>query len=230
MSGILAAQTFGATGGGGGGPSFSFVNKTHSSSSGSSTTQSVTLGSVVAGNLVVVGWKSEGSNSTVSGISDGTSSLVVDGQTNHANSDVRWGFGHILSSVASGSVTYTVTHNIANTFFWTFAMQFSKAGSVSLDVENGSQGTSTAVNSGNVTTTAAVSLALGGYSHYNAVTISSLLIGGSAADGSEAATPAVSESAMWYRILSSIMTNGAASGTLNSSSEWVSRILTFKAT
>lgn len=218
-----------ASGGGVGGASITFLQKNHSTAAGPSTTSTVTLTGVSAGSLIIVGQKSEGTGEgAITGISDGTSSFTLATETEHANGDLRWCYGYLLSSVASGSVTYTVTRAASATFYWTFVMEFSySGGSASFDTENGASGTSTAPNSGSITTGAAKTVCLGGYSHYNAVTISSMLIGGAAADGSQPTTPGSSESAMWYKILNSAG-SGTASGTLSGSSEWVCRVISIK--
>lgn len=221
----------GGGGGGGGGASFTFVQKNHSVSAANAATQTVQLTGVVAGNLILVGGKSEGINgTTVTGISDGTTAFTVSGPTDHANNDLRWVFGYLLSSVASGTVTYTITHSAATpAFFWTFAYEFSGGGTRAFDAANGASATNTNVNSGNITTGTAVAVAVGSYGHYSSGTLTAIQIGGVNKDGCEPTTPGASESAMWYRILSGVMTNGAATGTI-ASAEWASRILSIKAT
>lgn len=218
---------------GGGSASFTFVQKAHSTSAANAATQTVQLTGVTAGNLIIVGGKAEGINgTTVTGISDGTTALTVSGPTDHANNDLRWVFGYLLSSVVSGTVTYTITHSAATpAFFWTFAYEFSGGGTLAFDAANGtaSVGMTANVNSGNITTGAAVAVAVGSYGHYSGGTLTAIQIGGVNKDGCEPTTPGASESAMWYRILSSVMTNGAATGTI-AAAQWVSRILSIKAT
>lgn len=220
-----------------GGGSFAFVQKNHSTSAGNSATQTVQLTGVAAGNLIIVGGKAEGINgTTVTGISDGTTAFTVSGPSDHANNDLRWVFGYLLVSVASGTVTYTITHSAATpAFFWTFAYEFSGVGTRAFDQAAGATGTSGDVNSGNITTGAAVAVAVGSYGHYSSAKLITIQIGGVNKDGCEPTTPGASESAMWYRILSSVMTNGAAAGTMDptgspTSAAWTSRILSIKAT
>ena len=63
-------------------------------------------------------------------------------------------------------------------------MEFSYAGTAAFDVQSTGTGVSTALNSGNVTTTGTEEICLGGSGEYTGLTISAMQINGEAADGS----------------------------------------------
>jgi len=219
-----------------GGPAITFVKSNSNVSAPTSATSTVQLTTVTAGNLIIVAQKSEGAGEqAISGISDGTSSFSLATEKEHTNGDLRWRFGYLLSSVASGTVTYTVTRgNALACCFTTFAFEFSySGGTAAFDTEptgGGASGNSNAPNSGNMTTGASKCVVLGGYGHYAAVTPSAFQLGGTNADGTEPVSPGSGQSVMWYRILSSVMTNGAATCTLTPGENWVCNAMSIKVT
>lgn len=184
------------------------------------TTCTVTLPSVGAGSLIAVFLKYEGATTTTS-VSDGTNTLTAKTEKAHTNNDVRGRWFFLESAGGSGStVTFTCTFGAARSWWGLHVFEFSYSGTASFDVEpagGGGQGTSTAPNSGSMTTTGTDEVVLGGYCNYSSSTISSPSVGGSAASGLQ--TDTIGDST-WYRILSATMT-GAASATISPSGAWV---------
>jgi len=98
---------------------------------------------------------------------------------------------------------------------------------VSTDGVNVGLGTSTTTNSGNITTTGTDEVVVGGHSHANGGSFSTIQIGGVAVDGSFA--PAGQGFAVIsYRILTAVLTAGAATAVQGASDNWVGSILAFK--
>lgn len=200
-------------------------NSTENSTGTATATATVTLPSVTAGRLIGVFLKYEGA-STTSTLSDGLGSTVVPKtQISHANGDMHGRWFYILASVGSGStVTFTVTFGASRPYWRVHVYEFSYSGTASLDVEpsgGGATGTSTAVNSGNMTTTGTDEVVLAGYGEYSAETFSNPLVNAVAASGSIINSPAGSFAASWYRILTATFAGGAATGTISDAREWV---------
>lgn len=199
--------------------SFTFVNSGTSADS-----NTVQVANVVAGNLIVLWFKTEGTIGTPT-VSDGTSSLSVRPVNSHGNGDLHGFFAYLLSANSGNPVTYTVTPGGSGSFKRIVAMQFSyTGGSISFDTDIATaDGTSTAPNSGNITTTGTDELVLGGYGEYSDSTVSSRLINGSAADGNVDS----SQTSLWRRAVGATFT-GAASCTIGPSAAWICSAIAFK--
>lgn len=131
-------------------PGFSYVNGNISASAGGASSIAVTLTGVVAGNLIVIVATGYAASGTLDSVSDGTSSLT--GLTQRDRGLNRSRAFYILSSVASGSVTYTLTFSGSMTSRVIAAMQFSYGGTASFAAENfGSAFTSTSLDTGDIT-------------------------------------------------------------------------------
>lgn len=207
--------------------SWTFHASVGNTGSASSTTVAVTGLTVTAGDLVVVIVKHEGGSATVS-VSDGTSTLTSGfGDQSSIGGDPFLSMHYITSSVASGSVTYTATFSAARTFRDIAVMSYTpSAGTVSIDGTPASLGDhSTAVNSGNTTTSGTDGVAFGGYAEFGDA-LTSPLINGVAADHTQLATGTNSE--IWSKTYAGGFT-GAASGTI-SFDNWSCGILAFNLT
>lgn len=203
--------------------SFSVLQSKTTTGYGSYTTIQPTS-SVTAGSLIVI-WATWGAQSGTPTISDGTTSLTA-GTQNHTTGSFYGQFFYLLSSVASGSLTYTFTLAGSPTYVNMKFYEVSHSSATTLDAQNTATDYGTAAVSGTISTANAVSIVFGGLDDYGASPpFTSPTIGGTAMT----ATLADSWSnGSGYRILSSTMTNGAASFTVSSSSQWVSSIIAFK--
>lgn len=186
---------------------------------GAYSTRQVTLNSIAAGALIVIAVNYEGASTTTS-VSDGTTTATALTQKSHGNGDVHTRFFYYLSH-AGGTKTFTLTLGAARSWIDFHVWEINPGGATvefaSEPAGGGGAGTSTAPNSGSMTTTQANGCAVGFYGEYSAATVSNPLISGAAADDSQgAATTARS----WFKALSSTL-NGAASCTLSSSESWV---------
>lgn len=197
--------------------SFTFVQSGTSLDS-----NAVSLTGVGAGNLIAIWFKTEGTVGTPT-CSDGTSSLTVRSVNTHANNDLHGCFAYLLSA-NSGNRTYTFTPGGSPSFQRIIVMEFSLSAAATFDTDIATaDGTSTAPNSGNITTAGTDELVLGGYGEYSDSTLSARLINGSAADANVDA----SATSMWRRAVNATFT-GAASATLSPSAAWICSAIAFQ--
>ena len=200
---------------------WTFVQK----ATGTFDTKTVALTGVTAGNLILVFVKFEdGPNACT--MSDGTTSFTM-GTLYSGASGTNAQSGWLLSSVASGSVTYTVTQSGAF-FFQAHVMEYSYTGTPSFDQQNGTRDIigSTTVASGNITTTGTDELVFGTFSEYATATHSAEQINGVTFDQ---ITPGAGTngSALWSRKVASTFT-GQTTCTLSAPDPWASSITAFK--
>lgn len=211
--------------------SFTYVNA-NAAGGGSSSVGSigVAVTGVHAGDLVVVGVKFEGSTTTVS-VSDGTTTFTQDpdGVQGNAGSQEPWTcVSYLLSSVASGTLTYTATFGANRTWTSICVMVYTPSAACSFDNSNTGTGNSTAVSSGSTVIAGTDGVAFGFYGEYgNAINV--LLINGLAAEHSIFVDPTgnTQHDVLWSRAYSSGFT-GAASGSLSSAERWNCTIMSFQ--
>lgn len=205
-----------AAAGGGGGGTWTFGSSGNNASAGSTTTITVQLTGVTAGDTIVLGVKWEGATTTAT-CSDGTSSLsggtVVD---NAGNGDLSSKMFYLLSSVASGTVTYTVTLGAARSFKNAVAARWSHTGgTVAFDAEATGGGddnvnTTSHTSGATLTTTGSANIAVAFYASYGDATNSTPQINSVNNDGTDANGTTV----MWWRNnIGATMSNAAATTT-----------------
>jgi len=206
---------------GGSNPSFTYVN-----SNASTDSNTVELTGVTAGHLIAVfftgSYLSPPTNITCS---DGTSSLTKANLSNGTYQVAQWFY--ILSSVASGTVTYTIS-DTDGAYVFMAVYEFSYTGTISLDQQNAaSADVSTSINTGSVTTTGGSNsqLMLAGHGSYGGGTTSSHSIAGTA--GSGVIISGSGPGSSWYRIVTE-NTNGAGTATDSESGYWAAQMITFK--
>ena len=130
---------------------------------GGTLTLGVALTGVTAGNHIGFWVKHEGAATTIE-VSDGTTSLTARTKFSHSNGDLHGQWFYLLAA-NSGDKTYTVTFGAKRVFVRIFVFEHSYTGTASYDVEptaGGAEGSSTAPNSGNMTTTGDDELVFGG--------------------------------------------------------------------
>jgi hypothetical protein len=187
----------------------------------------MTAASVAAGDLVIVAVKWENADTTVT-VSDGTSSLTETPAGHAADASPAWTTAfYLLSSVATGTVTYTVTWSAAQTFRDIGVMVYRPP---STPVTDGTfvkaVGNSTAFASGNITTTGTDGVAFGYYGETGG-TASAQQINGSAA--SQVLTFGVQpRSSIWSLTYTAGFT-GQATATISPSGTWGGGLMAFKA-
>lgn len=208
---------------------FTFVNSGQTGNTGSGTSLAVNVTGVNAGDLVVVLVKWESTDTTVS-VSDGTSSLVASAAGNVGSSGAYYtSVFYLLSSVASGTVTYTVTWGAARTFRDLIVVVHTPSAAASLDgTATGTYSASgTTLNSGNITTTGTDGMAFGTYGDFSGNHPTSAAINGVGATREIDGGAGVA-SAIWMRAYTAGFT-GAATGTITSAGpDWVCEIIAFK--
>jgi hypothetical protein len=191
----------------------------------------VTLTGVAAGNLVAVWGKHEGATASIS-VSDATSTLQAGTYQANPPADSFGQWNYILSA-NSGNRTYTESFGGASRAFPSIiAFEYSAAGKVwSFLGQSAANGTSTAPNSGNFTTSGDDGVAFGGYAEDSTNFTSSEQINSVAADGRKQ-TPAGADprnyTVAWRKAFTAGYT-GAASGTLGSSVAWACAGIAFSA-
>lgn len=204
---------------------FTYVGTNNNVNTGSGTTLSLTY-SATAGSLIVIWNKHEGTPTTITN-SDGTNTFSAGTKVNHSNNDLssQW---HYLLVGLSGSLTYTQTLAASRAFRTIILFEYSYTGTASLDQQATAQGSSTAPNSGNLTTTGTDQVSFGGYGEYSTATVTNPLINGAAADGS-VLLGSGNFTAAWRKTFAATYT-GAASCTLSGSADWICNQISFKAT
>jgi hypothetical protein len=189
------------------------------------TTLSVTLTGVAPGSLVVAYVKWEDTAASTVTLSDGTSAFTPDTRVSAANGDLHGQFFYLLSSTASGTVTYTATWSAARPYRKLMIYEFSyNGGTVAFDSSNRATGTSGTLSSGNITTTGADEIVLGAYGEYSTNNTTTERINGVAADQVLRASYA----SMWSKSFTAPFT-GAATASGNSH-PWVGSVIAFKRT
>lgn len=222
------------SGGGGGASSFTITQTEGEEASGSATTIAAVVEGVAAGSLIVVYVTHEGAATTIT-VSDGDAYTARTKVTaSAAGNDLHGQFFYILTS-SSGDRTITATFAAARAFRSITAVVATYTGAAAYDTEpsgGGTSGSSTAINSGNFTTTGTVGLIVGGYGPYSGNTTSAPLINGVAAGAAKTANDDISDpynagALIWARVTSGTFT-GAASATLGGSDVWMCNAVAFK--
>lgn len=207
-----------------------FVKSAGTRTAGSGTTITVQLTTVTAGHLIVIFAGAAAVTSTTVSVSDGTTAFTLTPQGVQANAgNACFGsFHYLLSSVASGTVTYTATFGAAKTNGVIYAFEYSYTGTPAFDVENvaSSNGGTTALTTGNVTTTGSDEVLLVGVvSNTFGGAITSPTIDGTAGTHATQEAGPLSEV---YDLAKTGVTVGGGGTMWNSS--WVALIASFKAT
>jgi hypothetical protein len=203
--------------------SWSLVSSSGSTTAGNATTQAVTLTSIQAGDLIVLYFGDD--TSTTISVSDGTSSLTT---TSLAGFAGQFGaFAYLLSSVATGSVTYTVTYgaSVGDRTIVGFAFRPLSGATVSKDgtEQFESVATGTSVTTPNITTTGTDGVAVGAVAQDNVATPSAQQINATNADGTQ--TGGIIGSG-WYKTYTSGFT-GNATATLSASAKHIGALIAF---
>lgn len=224
-----------SSGGGGGASSFTITQTEGTRASASDTTLSAVVEGLAAGSLVAVYVTHEGAATTMT-VSDGDSYTPRTKVTAaSAGNDLHGQWFYLLSSSA-GDRTVTVTWAAARIERQMIVIVATYTGTAAYDTEpsgGGTSGSSTAVSSGNFTTTGTVGLVLGGYGNYSGSEIQSLpLINGVSADTAKASdddtsAPYNANALLWGKVTSGTFT-GAATATLSPTGDWMCGAIAFK--
>ena len=190
----------------------------NSAASSATTVLSGDFTAVQAGDtLIGVIGNGEGGTTTI-GVSDGTSSFSEAATpTAYAGANGQIGLYYLLSSVATGGVTYTITYGAARTYRSVAMFQFRCTDTVSFGSIASAAATSAAPSSGNLVVPTGDVLAIGGVFTFSGANLSAVSpqINGVAADGFINADYTLG----FYRAISTGFT-GAATATLGGSDQW----------
>lgn len=205
--------------------SWTFVADGAGANDGGGTTLATTaVAGVQAGDCVVV-WASENTvDTTTMTVSDGTTSLT--GLTKGTSGGAMAGqIFYLLASVATGSVTYTVTYSGTVSGRRICAAVYRPSGTVTFDVQSafGASATGTTATSGTYTTAAGDVLAVGGTWNLSANVISGELLNGLAAD----TVTRSAGSSLWRKAFASGFTGGTAVATWTGSTRWICQGVSF---
>lgn len=210
--------------------SFTAVVQGGSNSDGSGTTFSVTVAGVHVGDHVVCSFSFEGAVTTAT-CSDGTSSLTAAafGVTSGSRNAEPWlGGFYLQASVASGSVTYTITLGAARTFKQIEVHVNTPSGAVTLDgTAVAAAGSTTPISSGNITTTGTDNITFGHYAEYGQATVTETINGNAEEQLQRANAGASRNSALFARRQTAGFT-GPAAGTLGGNELWTLGVQGFK--
>lgn len=215
----------------GGSPNtYAFVQtvSTLNGDAGSTTVASPSI-TVTAGNLVVA-WVKWETATTVSSVSDGTTTFSAGTLKAHANTDLNGQFFYLLSG-NSGAKTITVTFSASTPFRRIIVSEFSHTVSAVFDTQNtgsGAGATGPVVIASGSVTTAAQGLVLGGYSEYGAAVMNTPRVATNAATGKPNSTSS-GLPWMWYYITSGIVLGAADCNMSTGSNEsWIVNAIAFK--
>lgn len=193
--------------------------------SANASTNSVQLTTVTAGNLIVCHIKYEGT--TAAGditFSDGTSSFQL-GTHQYDADDMGGQMFYLLSSVATGTVTYTATFGAAKSFYSLSCMELDYGSdTASFDTQNVNTGAGLTPTTGNITTTGSTIAVVAAAGNYGGETTGTELIGVGAATNVQRQ----SQESMWWAAGGLSAAGGTA--TLGGSSLWTGHIMSFNAT
>lgn len=186
-------------------------------SGSSGTTITAQLTGVSAGSAIVVWVKHEGVDSVTISVSDGTSSFSSRPIKHHTVADILTGqFFYLLSSVASGTVTYTATFSAGVPYRSIGVYELSHGATAVFDTSS-ENATDISTGSPNITsgvasTSVATAVAFGSYGESSTSSLSSPLINGAAADHTQNVS---TYGRMWMGVLSATFTDGAATASMS---------------
>jgi hypothetical protein len=225
---VLSEGRYYAAPAAGGAIEITHVQGAHNSGAAASTTLTVSLTGVTAGDLIVIftGWDTAGTE--VNSISDGTSSFSLLNVTN-TGSNRSGKIGYLLSA-NSGDKTYTITYSSAASNRIAFVAEFNaSSGTWKFDASNQNGGTGTAATTGTIHTVGTAGVAVFGNKLFEtAATASNPLING-AAPTEPAYSPVDTYHHFYYRILTATFSGGGGALTYSTSTYWVSCLATFYA-
>jgi hypothetical protein len=217
---------------------FSFIALVSGLDDGSGTTLDASASlNVAAGDVLVAYGKHEGSTTSISVAKDtgspaNTHTFDAGDYISHGNGDMHASFGYLLSASADATATFRMTLGAARAWRRFFVAQFrpDSGDTCTKDAANEGTGSSSAFNSGNISTTGDDEIVVGAGATYTGDTSANELINGVSAT-EPTGSPIGAGSAglfLFYRILSATFTNGAA--TADSLNEWIGSIIAIKAT
>jgi hypothetical protein len=216
-----ARWSVGTAGGGAAAAAQSFSTPVCATGTKSTSPATVQLTDVVAGDLIVV-WVGEFATNCTISVSDGTDSLTA---TTRYGSYAYGEFFYLLSSTATGTVTYTATCT-DSVHLLVQACRTTPAQVVELDgTPTGATGTSTTASSGNITVAGTPNIVFGGVIDFNGGVLSSPVINSSAAEVSE---KYASNYSYIMATDSAAGFTGAAGCTISASEGWIAAVIGFK--
>lgn len=209
--------------------SWTFVSSGGASTAGSATSITQNLTSVHAGDLAVIWAKWEGAAGSPT-CSDGTSSLTpwAPGVISQSGAEPFGCIWYLLASVATGTVTYTISLGAGRAFRDIEGMIWTPSAAASLDgtAQGAYKAPTTTPTSDNITTSGTDGLAFGVYGDFSGTTNTSPLINAIAADRFENG-PTGHSSAIWAKTYSAGFT-GPAKITAGASVDSLMGIIAFK--
>ena len=207
--------------------SYSLVQRVASTGGyASSTTIALAITGVASGSLLVVAAKYEAATGVSFTCADGTHTYIEGTLVEHSGGGLASRMFYVLAATA-GDYTVTVTFGSAKAYRAMIIEEYSyTGGTISFDTEPTSgNGTSTALATGNMTTTGTDELVVAGYGLTNGTT-SAHLVNSAAADG---AYQSAYQIGTFNRAVAATFT-GNASCTLDGSNSWCISALAFKIT
>lgn len=208
------ALTFVSSGGGG-------------TTAASATTITCQLTGVAAGDLIMLFASCENLVAGTMSASDGTTSLTQDPDGIVSTGSALYGSGfYLLASVATGTVTYTVTFSASVDYRAIVAFAYRPSGTVTFKDSARASGLSTAPNSGNITTASGDGVAFGWYGEYGNNPSAELINGTTFSQ--KQAVPTEQRAEAWTQTYTTGYT-GAASCTIDGSNYWLCGIMAFEA-
>jgi hypothetical protein len=210
---------------------FTFIAAVGNNDGAAGTTLDATSSLNVAAGDLLIGWgKYEGTNDTFAiAKTTGGNDFTFDAgdEINHTNNDLNGSFGYKISASADATFTPRLTTG-SRAFRSLIVLQFRPdAGeTVTKDGSNKAEGSTTAINSGNITTTGTDGVVVGAYGPYSARDTNSELIDGVAA--TEPTNSPQGFASAWYRILTAAISSGAATATIGGAEQHIEAVIAFK--
>lgn len=209
--------------------SFTFAQDNAAGSNVSATSIPTTLTGVLSSDLIAMCVTWQHATATAS-ISDGTNTAaaataIQDTNTNNS----QWHY-YLPGTHANGSITLTATFTSTSTVRSIMAFVLNTVGTVTFDQQNAAFGTSASAASGNITTTGATSIALGGVTDGGLSTApTAMQINGVGATANTHG-PVINSLNSFFRIVSSTFTGQATATVESAATKWNCTIVNFVAT
>lgn len=204
--------------------SFTLVNSGVNSNNGSGGTLGIAITGVHANDLIFASASCSGV-AGITSVSDGTTTFTTQTEQHTGNSGNSIRSFYLLASVASGTLTYTVTYSGTPTSRSLTVYVFTPSSAASLDGFNATETIATTAGvSGNITTTGTDELCFGSQVNENASASSVEKVNGVAAT---AVINSGTNHTLWYTTPSATFT-GQATETIGSSTRTLTVVAAFK--
>lgn len=184
---------------------------------------------IAAGDFLIGFCKWETSTSTIALSDGGSNGFTMFAVVKHATSNMWISIGYKLAATANATATITMTTGSSVGYRAFGVLQFRPDAEETVSLDAGpstGQGTTAAIQSGDINTAGTDEVIFAGTGTYSANTPASPLIADAAADGGDGANNNYSYT--WYKIFTGAQTGVHAQVTASGAMSWICDVLAFK--